>query len=329
MEKDKNTRLLEIFFRALHGEGISVKKLSQEYGVSTKSISRNIGELQRFFSEHRDLMQNAELIYSHKEKAYLLTSDKFLKNSELFALVEIMIGSRALSKDEVLTLITKMKKFTTVRDREKLEKSIRKEMYHYNEVKSDCRSVIDNVWKIARAIEEKRVLTITYYKMDRSEVRRKIKPTAIMFSEYYFYLIAYKAEDPDFKPVYFRIDRMSEIIENREKFSLPPEHNFDEGDLREKNQFMFPGDTIRIRFEFSGLSLQAILDRLPTARVIEKKENGTNVVEAEVNNGRGLLMYLLSQGAWVKVISPPSLVEDIKGEIEKMSSLYKSDKNFS
>ena len=86
---------------------------------------------------------------------------------------------------------------------------------------------------------------------------------------------------------------------------------------------MFPGENVRICFEFSGLSLQAILDRLPTARVIEKKDNGINVIEAEVNNGRGILMYLLSQGAWVKVISPPSLVEDIKDEIEKMKSLYK------
>ncbi|MDE5556936.1 MAG: HTH domain-containing protein [Ruminococcus sp.] len=72
MESDKNTRLLEIFFRALHGESISVKRLSNEYGVSTKSISRNINTLQEFFSEHRELMQNAELIYSHKEKAYIV-----------------------------------------------------------------------------------------------------------------------------------------------------------------------------------------------------------------------------------------------------------------
>ncbi|MDE5558270.1 MAG: WYL domain-containing protein [Ruminococcus sp.] len=228
-----------------------------------------------------------------------------------------------MNKDGVLTLISKMKKFTTVKDREKLENLIRKEMYHYHEVKSDCKSVIDNIWKIVQAIEEKRIITITYYRMNRSEVRRKIKPVAVMFSEYYFYLIAYRADDPNVKPIYYRIDRISAIVESREKFFLAPEYNFDEGDLRAKNQFMFPGDNIKICFEFSGLSLQAILDRLPTARVIEKKDNGVNVIEAEVNNGRGILMYLLSQGAWVKVISPVSLVEDIKAEIEKMNSLYK------
>lgn len=323
MENNKEKRLLEIFFRALHGESLSVRKLAAEFGVSTKSIGRYINILHEFLAENRELLHHSELIYSHKEKAYVLSSEEFLKNSELLAIIKILIGSRALNKEDVLAIISKMKRFTTVRDRERLERLIRKEMYHYHEVKSDCKSVIDNVWKISQAIEDGHVITVTYYKMNRQEVRRKIKPVAVMFSEYYFYMIAYRYEDPEFKPVYYRIDRISAIVENREKFFLDYAHSFDEGDLREKNQFMFPGDTVRICFEFSGFSLQAILDRLPTARVVERKAGGVSVIEAEVNGGRGILMYLLSQGAWVKVISPPSLVEDIKSEVEKMSSLYK------
>ncbi len=266
-------------------------------------------------------MQNAELTYSHKDKTYRLSNDEFLKNKELFALVKILLGSRAFSKDEVLTLIYKLKKFTTVSDREKLDNLIRKEIYHYHEVKSDCKSVIDNLWKLIQAIENKQVLTITYYKMNRDEVKRKIKPASIMFSEYYFYLIAYMADDEKHKPKYFRIDRISAITEHREQFKLDKKYDFDEGDLREKNQFMFPGENIKIRFEFSGLSLQAILDRLPTAKIVEKNGN-VSIVEAEVNYGRGIIMYLLSQGSWVKVLSPACLIEDMKEEIDKMRSQY-------
>lgn len=321
MEQNKNTRTLEIFFRALCGESISVKGLAEEYKVSTKSISRNISEIQEFLSEHRELMQNAELAYSYKERAYILNSDEFLKNKELFALVKVVLGSRCFSKEEILTLISKLKKFTTIHDKKQFENLIRKEIYHYHEVKSDCPSVIDNVWKIIQAIEEKRTITITYYKMNRDEVKHKIKPASIMFSEYYFYLIAYGADDTKYKPIYFRIDRISSITEHRENFHLERDYDFDEGDLREKNQFMFPGETVRIRFEFSGLSLQAILDRLPTAKVVEKNGN-VSIIEAEVNHGRGIIMYLLSQGSWVKVLSPQSLVDEMKEEIEKMQNHY-------
>lgn len=321
MENNKNDRMLEIFMRSLRGEAISLKKLADEYDVSTKSISRNISDIQNFLAEHRELMQNAELTYSHKDKAYRLSNDEFLKNKELFTIVKILLGSRALSKDEVLTLIYKLKKFTTITDREKLDNLIRKEIYHYHEVKTDCNSVIENLWKLIQAIENKRVLTITYYKMNRDEVRRKIKPASVMFSEYYFYLIAYMADDEEYKPKYFRIDRISGITEHREEFVLDKKYDFDEGDLREKNQFMFPGENIRIRFEFSGLSVQAVLDRLPTAKVIEKNGN-ISIIEAEVNYGRGIIMYLLSQGSWVRVLSPECLVEDMKNEIEQMKRKY-------
>lgn len=320
--------MLEIFFRALRGEQISVKSLAKEYGISTKSISRDINSIQKFLSEHRELMQNAELAYSHREKSYIMSSDEFLKNKELFSIVKVILGSRCFSKDEILTLIEKLKRFTTISDKKLLESLIRKEVYHYHEVKSDCKSVIENLWKIVNAIEEKRLLTITYYKMNRDEVKRKIKPVSVMFSEYYFYLVAYMADDTEFKPKYFRIDRISAITENREQFRLEKIHDFDEGELRERNQFMFPGETVKIRFEFSGLSLQAVLDRLPTAKVVERN-GSTSIVEAEVNHGRGLIMYLLSQGAWVKVLSPQSLVDEIQEELEKMLSLYPKHKTSS
>ena len=71
-------------------------------------------------------------------------------------------------------------------------------------------------------LPDKKVITIKYYKMNRDLVKHKIKPLSIMFSEYYFYLIAYKCDEeiPN-TPVYFRIDRISEITVHRENYSLP------------------------------------------------------------------------------------------------------------
>lgn len=321
MKNEKNERILEIFLRILRGEMISPKSLANEYGVSPKSIGRDINIIKEFLANNRELTHNTELTYSYRDKAYRISSDEFLKNKELFALVKVILGSRCFKKDDVLNFISKLKKFTTIQDREKFENLIRKEVYHYHEVKSDCNTVIDNLWKLIQAIENRHTVTITYYKMNRDEVRRKIKPVSVMFSEYYFYLIAYMADDNNYKALYFRIDRITSITEHREKFFLESRYDFDEGDLREKNQFMFPGETEKIKFEFSGLSVQAILDRLPTAKVVERNGN-VNIIEAEVNHGRGIIMYLLSQGAWVKVISPQSLAEEIKNELEKTLSLY-------
>ena len=322
MNQDISDRTLEIFYTLIRGECLSNRKIADRYGVSARTVSRDISRIQNFFYEHRDIMNNAEIVYSHKDKAYILKSDEFLKNAELFALVKVILGARCFSKEDTLTLIGKIKQFTTPNDRNLLESIIKKEVFHYREVRSDCDSVIDNLWRIVQCIEQRRCISIRYIKMDRTEVIRKLHPSAVMFSEYYFYLIAYEPDGEPAKAKYYRIDRIRSIVEHREKYVLDQSNNFDEGELREKNQFMFPGDLVQITFEFSGLSLQSVLDRLPTARVIERNGDKSTVT-AEVNYGRGLIMYLLSQGSWIKVLSPQPLIDDMKGEIQKMAQHYK------
>lgn len=318
----KTDRVIELFFRALKGESLSAQKLADEYRVSTRSISRDINNLKNFLAEHSELLGYPELVYSNTDHCYNLSMDNLLTNKELFSITKVLIGSRAFKKnEELLKLIEKLKKNTTLADRQKLEKLIRKELFHYNEINFDCQSIIDNIWKITDCIENRNIITITYLKMNREKVKRKIKPVSIIFSEFYFYLIAYKCEtDTPNTPIYFRIDRIIDTIVHREQYQLTKEQNVDEGLLREKSQFMWPGPTRRIRFEFTGPSEQAILDRIPTAKTIERK-NGKLIIEAEVF-GSGIKMFLLSQGAWVKVLGPDEFVLEMKEEIDKMRALY-------
>ena len=154
--RSKKNRMLELFYRAMCGENISVKKLAEEYGVSTKSISRDISEIKNFLSENRDLVGNTEFRYTSNSKSYYLELDSFLFNKELFAIIKMMIGCRAFNKMEIIDIITKLKRFTSPKDRSVLENFIRKEIYHYNEVHHDCKSVIDNLWQLIRCIDEKK-----------------------------------------------------------------------------------------------------------------------------------------------------------------------------
>lgn len=322
MDNTKQGRLLEIFFRSLRGEDLSIKKLAAEYGVSTKSVSRDIGDLKAFLADHRELVGNTELEYSSQEKCYRLYMDEFLTNKELFALVEVMIGARAFSKEELLTLTGKLKKFTTTEDRPKLDELIRKELYHYAEVKHDCESVQETLWKLVGCIAEKREITIEYYRMDRACKTHRIRPASIMFADYYFYIIAFlvgEDEERD-KPLYFRVDRIKHIVEHRGTRNEEETPEFDEGLLRKRSLFMWPGKLRTIRFEFSGPSVQAVLDKLPTAKIIERS-GGKYTLEAEVY-GDGIKMWLLSQGRWLKVTAPDEFAEDMKKEIAAMSALY-------
>ena len=322
MNSTKQSRVLEIFFRSLRGEDISVIGLADEYGVSTKSISRDINDLKAFLADHRDIVGNTEFEYSHKTKSYRLVMDNFLSNKELFSLVEVLIGARAFSKEELLTLTDKLKKLTTVKDRERFDELIRRELYHYPEVRHDCESVLDRVWEVVNLIEERREITIEYYRQDRKWVTHRIRPVSVMFTDYYFYLIAFMSEGKTDKPYYFRIDRIKGITAHRKVFLMDEIPRFDEGELRNRSLYMWPGKLRKIRFEFSGPSVQAVLDKLPTAKIIERISDGKYLVEAETY-GDGIKMFLLSQGSWVKVISPDDFIEEMREELIKMLDFYK------
>lgn len=321
MENTKLDRALEIFFRGLRGEDLSVQRLADEYEVSTKSITRSINDLKNFLADHREMVGHTELQYSHQDRCYRLYMDEFLSNKELFALVEVMIGARAFSKEELLELIAKLKRFTTPEDRQKLNELVRKELYHYPEVKHDCDSVQEYLWQLVNCISERREISIDYYRMDRKWVTHRLRPASVMFTDYYFYLIAYLAEGNTEKPYYFRIDRIRQIVVHRKKFATGDTTAFDEGLLRQRSLFMWPGKLQTIRFEFTGPSVQAVLDKLPTARIIER-DGRKYLIEAETY-GKGIKMWLLSQGAWVKVVAPQAFVEEMKSEIEKTRSLYR------
>ena len=57
---------------------------------------------------------------------------------------------------------------------------------------------------------------------------------------------------------------------------------------------MYGGKLRKIRFQYRGLSVEAVLDRLPTAKIL-KEEDGVYLMEAEVY-GKGVDIWVMSHG---------------------------------
>ena len=220
-----------------------------------------------------------------------------------------------------MVLVNKFKHFTIGDDKQKLTELIRKELYHYSEVKHDCESVQDRLWQLINCITEKKTITVEYYRMDRKWITRKLYPLSVLFNDYYFYLIAFCIDGASDEPRYFRIDRIKEITVHRKNASAVAMADFDEGLLRKRSLFMWPGTLRTVRFEFNGPSVQAVLDKLPTAKILKRMDGGKYLIEAETY-GDGIKMWLLGQGAWVKVVSPVDFVAELRDEINKMHDYY-------
>jgi predicted DNA-binding transcriptional regulator YafY len=180
---------------------------------------------------------------------------------------------------------------------------ISNEEYHYVEPRHGNR-FLDKLWNIGQAIHDNRYIEIEYKRIkDKKIVRRKLEPVAIMFSEYYFYLTAFIDDEEvrkdfdvinDSFPTIYRIDRIEKLKVLDERFHIPYSNRFEEGEFRKRIQFMYGGKLQRVKFKYSDNDIDAILDRLPTAKILNE-DNGVYTISAEVF-GKGIDMWLRSQG---------------------------------
>lgn len=101
-------------------------------------------------------------------------------------------------------------------------------------------------------------------------------------------------------PTIYRIDRICSFRVLDEHFHVPYKARFEEGEFRKRVQFMYGGRLERIKFRYTGPSVEAVLDRLPTAEIVSTDDDGWTI-QAEVF-GKGIDMWLRSQGEYVQMI---------------------------
>ena len=120
----------------------------------------------------------------------------------------------------------------------------------------------------------------------------------------------------------FRIDRIEQFKEVEQKFVQEYVDRFEEGAFRKRVQFMFPVPLTRLHLKYIGNSVEAIMDRLPTARILSQTE-GEYLLEAEVH-GKGIMMWLLSQRKRVEVLNPVSLRGEMRELLKEMYQKYET-----
>lgn len=299
---NKGFRLLSIYERLNKGEIIEKAQLAECFGVTQKTIQRDIADLRAYLADTHFAENEVAIKYNKLRKGYYLVrfEREWLTNEEVLALCKIILESRAFQRDELSNLISKLIKQTVPNDRKIVESIIKSEYHNYVPLRHN-KKLLEPIWMLSQYINKSEIISFIYSRKDGLAREHKVKPVAIMFSEFYFYLISYMADGSKEYPTVFRIDRMSDIKSTNEKFITPYSDKFNDGEFRKRIQFMFTGELKKVIFEYSGQSIEAVLDRLPTAGII-KEESGTYTIKAEVY-GDGIYMWLRSQGNYIKVIS--------------------------
>ena len=306
-------RILDIYTRLLSGKKVNLTEIAYEYGVSERSVQRDINDIRNFYDNEAssDGYEN-NVKYISEKKSYILenTFKASLSNSEILAICKILLQTRPFTKDEMTSLLERLIECCVPEANRKIVgELIANEAFHYAEPKHK-KKFIDDMWKVAEAISTANFIEINYKKTDETVVVRKLKPLAIMFSEHYFYLTAFIDDEDTIRekfdvlndsfPTIYRIDRITKLKVLDKKFHIPYSSRFEEGEFLKRIQFMYGGKLRRIKFKCEKNSLEAILDRLPTANIVSEKA-GKYLIHAEVF-GDGVDMWIRSQGDRIELV---------------------------
>ncbi len=238
--EDKAKRILAIYTRLRQGKIVYKAAMSETYGVSQRTIQRDISDIQCFLQDQcMETGSIQEIIFDKQTGGYLLQTKQSQQISEKSVLVvcRILLESRAMVKTELFPIIQSLITMCGDGVKASLVKNILQDgMNQYIEPEHG-RKLVEQLWILEQAVKAQKYIEIRYEDWkSQNEAAQKLKPVRVMFSEFNFYLIAYilgekNVEKEGTSPVIYRIDKIQECMVTEEHFRIPYERVINGGEF--------------------------------------------------------------------------------------------------
>lgn len=309
-------RLLTVFLRLQSGAHLSKLQLADEFGVNEKTIQRDFSLLGHFL-ESQPIVA-AELAYDAKYHTRYLKGKSLFNKKDILIISKILLENRSLNKEENKSLIDSLLALISKKEQKEVYQIIASELLNYAPL-SDTQNRIDKIWEWSEIIRKELVLEIRYQSPYNSEKQHTIFPVSLHYDLHYFYVVAYNLTFESYMTL--KLDRIIDWKESNEKKpQISYGKKFRDGEVRNKRVDPFMGRELTIRVQFT-YDQTIVTDQFPTARVIEHTPDGA-VIEFISQDTPGLKRWLLSQADALTVLSPATLVDDMKNFLKKMQQNY-------
>lgn len=292
-------RLFEIIYILLEKENITAKELAEHFGVSIRTIYRDIDVLSR---------SNIPIYTNQGKGGGINLLDNFVLDKSLISEDE---------QNQILFALQSLEKLNVNNEKMLLDKM----SILFNKATRNWIEIDFSSWgtdstqnerfnKIKEAILNKWVVEITYFNSYGEENIRQVEPLQIWFKDKSWYIKAFCRLKQDYR--IFKIARIRDIKILDEHFErdLPVEKE-------EKTKFK----VISLKLEISKEMAYRVYDEFEKEN-INKNENGDFIVEVEYPENEWVYGYILSFGEYVKVLSPEYAKDIIKKRLEKTIKNY-------
>lgn len=323
-QKLKLLYMIKIFMEHTDEEhGITTPELIAklaEYNINAerKSIYTDILELQNFGYEIESEKRGKYTYY------YLLNRDFEL--AELKLLVDSVQSAKFITVRKSNELIKKLEALVSKHQ----AKQLHRQVYISGRVKTMNESIYYNVDDIHNAIGNGVKIKFKYFNWNlkkEMELRHggkeyEVSPWSLIWDDENYYMVAYDSESDKIK--HYRVDKMLKIkVTNNKREGKEKFQEFNMSEYNKKHFGMFDGKEQHVGLEVSNYLVGVMIDRFGKDIMIMKKDEEKFTTYVDVAVSKQFLGWILGLGSDIKIISPNSVIDEMKKMISDMNEIYK------
>lgn len=303
--------------------GISMKEIisaleEEDIKAERKSIYSDISALNEFGCDIIAVQDGKNFEYKMASKEFELP--------ELKLLVDAVQSSKFITENKSNKLIKKIEGLASIYE----AKSLHRQVYVANRIKTKNESVYYNVDDIQKAISDNCKISFQYFQWNSKkerELRHKgerysISPWALTWDDENYYMVGYDSEADKIK--HYRVDKMLkiQILEGTKREGKELFKDMDMAIYSKKVFGMFGGKEETVTLKCNNSMAGVIIDRFGTEVNITKQNSDNFTVRVPVQVSPQFLGWVFSLGSDVQIIGPKSVVQKMKETISNISEMY-------
>lgn len=322
-QKLKMLYLAKIFFEETDDEHYLtmpqiIDKLA-DCGVNAdrKTLYLDFEELRRFGFDIISFKEGRDCFYHLGSRNFEL--------AELKLLVDSVQAAKFITDKKSKELIKKLESLVSKHEGKQLQRQV----VISGRVKTMNESIYYNVDKLHEAIGSDVQIHFRYYRWNvnkEMELRRdgawyQVSPWSLMWDDENYYLVAYDAEDHKIK--HYRVDKMLQIsVTDTRREGKEAYRGFDVPRYTKSLFGMYGGEETKVTLEAENSMVGIMIDRFGKDIFITPVDENhfRTVVNVAVSNQ--FLGWIMALGDGVKIVSPASVVEQMKAEIRRLARQY-------
>lgn len=319
---NQSERVLVLFCQLLRGKYISKMSYTMEFQITERSFARDIQCIRNVLSE---IHLPIELCLDRVSGYYYLSDTclSYLNGMDVLVLIRILLGTRALRKDEMEHLIQAISSFMPRTDKERILKSANKAIRTYIGPKHET-AIVKMQWDLSQCIEKRRFIRLCYKTSKEEIIYRDVLPLEIIFSNRYFYLLAgllgEQTDSYSLFPVFFRIDRICsfQLLHHETNHIVYDTFPFDFN--ANLPCLMYGGEKVEVTLWCKRDTIEEVFDSVPTYKIVRYTDDG---VILKINaRSEDFLSWIIMQGIRVKILSPEILQKKLINMLKNVMKLY-------